>query len=99
MTVLRRGLPVCETQNYVHYFSILINYSYFTRKKAHEYGVTGWCRNTVDDTVEGEAQGDDDIIQKFIMDISEGPGHSNVEKVLTEDLDVVEREGTFEVRR
>lgn len=111
----RRGLPVCETQNHVHYFSILISYSYFTRKKAHEYGVTGWCRNTVDDTVrrsplsktsiantptqvEGEAQGDHDMIQKFVMDISEGPSHSNVEKVITKDLDVMERDGTFEVR-
>lgn len=23
-------------------------HSYFTRKKAHEYGITGWCRNTHD---------------------------------------------------
>ncbi|KAM0483096.1 hypothetical protein ACHAPX_002541 [Trichoderma viride] len=82
----------------VHGFVQGVGFRYFTRKKAHEYGVTGWCRNTVDDTVEGEAQGDHDMIQKFVMDISEGPSHSNVEKVITKDLDVMERDGTFEVR-
>ncbi|PNP42510.1 hypothetical protein TGAMA5MH_05251 [Trichoderma gamsii] len=78
---------------------MLTNYSYFTRKKAHQYGVTGWCRNTVDDTVEGEAQGDDDVMQKFFKDIGQGPSHSKVEKVVTEDRDVVEGDDTFEVRR
>lgn len=49
--------------------------------------------------VEGEAQGDDDVMQKFFKDIGQGPSHSQVEKVVTEDRDVVERDGTFEVRR
>lgn len=49
--------------------------------------------------VEGEAQGDDDIMQKFFKDIGQGPSHSKVDKVVTEDRDVVERDGTFEVRR
>lgn len=49
--------------------------------------------------VEGEAQGDDDIMQRFFKDIGQGPSHSKVEKVVTEDRDVVERDGAFEVRR
>ncbi|EHK16791.1 uncharacterized protein TRIVIDRAFT_162450, partial [Trichoderma virens Gv29-8] len=74
-------------------------YSYFTRKKAHAYGVTGWCRNTIDDTVEGEAQGSDDIMQMFFDDINKGPSHAKVTKVVQEDRDVVEGDGPFEVRR
>ncbi|GFP52320.1 hypothetical protein ACSS6W_003639 [Trichoderma asperelloides] len=83
----------------VHGFVQGVGFRYFTRKKAHEYGVTGWCRNTIDDTVEGEAQGDDDIMQKFFKDIGQGPSHATVDKVVTEDRDVVERDGKFEVRR
>ncbi|PON27340.1 hypothetical protein TGAM01_v203721 [Trichoderma gamsii] len=49
--------------------------------------------------VEGEAQGDDDVMQKFFKDIGQGPSHSKVEKVVTEDRDVVEGDDTFEVRR
>lgn len=49
--------------------------------------------------VEGEAQGDDDIMQKFFKDVGQGPGHAKVTKVVKEDRDVVEGDGTFEVRR
>lgn len=38
-------------------------------------------------------------MQKFFKDIGRGPSHSKVDKVVTEDRDVVERDGTFEVRR
>ncbi|KAL7791019.1 Acylphosphatase [Trichoderma ceciliae] len=76
-----------------------VGFRYFTRKKAHEYGVTGWCRNTIDDTVEGEAQGDDDSMQRFFKDVGQGPSHARVTKVVKEERDVVEGDGSFEVRR
>lgn len=31
--------------------SHLINPRYFTREKARDYGITGWCRNTTDNKV------------------------------------------------
>lgn len=49
--------------------------------------------------VEGEAQGDDDIMQKFLKDIGQGPSHASVTKVVKEDRDVVEGDGPFAVRR
>ncbi|KAL6858371.1 Acylphosphatase-like domain-containing protein [Trichoderma novae-zelandiae] len=83
----------------VHGYVQGVGFRYFTRKKAQEYGVTGWCRNTADDTVEGEAQGSNDVMQKFFEAIGKGPSHANVTKVVKEDRDVVEGEGAFEVRR
>ncbi|KAH6606384.1 acylphosphatase [Trichoderma cornu-damae] len=83
----------------VHGFVQGVGFRYFTRKKAREYGVTGWCRNTVDDTVEGEAQGDDDVMQKFLEDVGQGPSHAKVTKVVKQDRDVVQGDGPFEVRR
>lgn len=38
-------------------------------------------------------------MQKFFKAIGQGPSHATVDKVVTEDRDVVERDGTFEVRR
>jgi acylphosphatase len=49
--------------------------------------------------VEGEAQGDDDIMQRFFKDVGQGPSHAKVTKVVKEDRDVVEADGPFEVRR
>ncbi|OTA08818.1 acylphosphatase [Trichoderma parareesei] len=83
----------------VHGFVQGVGFRYFTRKKAQEYGVTGWCRNTVNDTVEGEAQGSEDVMQKFFDAIGKGPSHSNVTKVVKEDRDVVDGDSSFEVRR
>ncbi|GJN68474.1 hypothetical protein PLIIFM63780_001344 [Purpureocillium lilacinum] len=71
---------------------------YFTRQKAREYGVTGWCRNTTDNKVEGEAQGEDDALQKFFKDVDDGPRHARVVQLTKEDRAVVEDETSFSVR-
>ncbi|RSL67524.1 hypothetical protein CEP54_003190 [Fusarium duplospermum] len=72
---------------------------YFTRKKAQEYGVTGWCRNTRDNTVEGEAQATEDILTKFLKDVDYGPRHARVTKVVKEDREILEGEDSFDVAR
>ncbi|KAK0112617.1 hypothetical protein ONS95_014360 [Cadophora gregata] len=76
-----------------------VGFRYFTRKKATSYGVTGWVRNTANNKVEGEAQAEDDILQKFMKDVESGPSHATVDKVEKQEIDVVEGETGFEVRR
>ncbi|KAH6718265.1 acylphosphatase [Leptodontidium sp. 2 PMI_412] len=76
-----------------------VGFRYFTRKKATSYGLTGWVRNAPNNEVEGEAQGEDDILQKFMKDIGSGPRHATVDKVEKEEMDVVDGETGFEVRR
>ncbi|KAH7162980.1 acylphosphatase [Dactylonectria estremocensis] len=76
-----------------------VGFRYFTRKRALEYGITGWCRNTPNNKVEGEAQGDDDVMIKFLKDVDNGPRHATVVRLDKEDRDVVEGEDSFEVRR
>lgn len=71
---------------------------YFTRKKATSYGITGWVRNAPEGKVEGEAQGEDDGIQKLLADINSGPSHAHVVKVETEDIPVTDGESGFNVR-
>ncbi|KAH7328952.1 Acylphosphatase-like domain-containing protein [Stachybotrys elegans] len=76
-----------------------VGFRYFTQKRAREYGVTGWCRNTSDKKVEGEAQADEDTLEKFFKDVDQGPSHARVVQVVKEDREPVEGESDFEVRR
>lgn len=48
--------------------------------------------------VEGEAQGEDEGIQKLLKDLDKGPGGSHVVKVEKAEAEVKEGESGFEVR-
>ncbi|KAI1338556.1 acylphosphatase [Xylariaceae sp. FL0016] len=76
-----------------------VNFRYYTQKKAKELNVTGWCRNTENEKVEGEAQGDEDSIKQFLKAVDQGPPAAKVMKLDKEARDVQEGESEFEVRR
>ncbi|KAK3383362.1 Acylphosphatase-like domain-containing protein [Lasiosphaeria ovina] len=76
-----------------------VGFRYFTRKRAVEYDLTGWVRNTDNNKVEGEAQGAEDAISSFLKDVDNGPSHAHVVRLDREERDVVEDEAGFEVRR
>ena len=48
--------------------------------------------------VEGEAQGEEDGVQKLLKDIDKGPTHSHIVKLEKAEIEVVEGESGFEVR-
>ncbi|SPJ79197.1 related to Acylphosphatase [Fusarium torulosum] len=76
-----------------------VGFRYFTQKKAQEYGVTGWCRNTKDEKVEGEAQGNEEVLTKFFKDVDNGPRSARVTKVSQEERQLVDGENDFVVTR
>ncbi|KAK3362912.1 acylphosphatase [Lasiosphaeria hispida] len=76
-----------------------VGFRYFTQKRADEYSITGWVRNIPNNKVEGEAQGDEEVIKKFLRDVDNGPRHAHVVKLDKEDRDLVDEETAFEVRR
>ncbi|EKJ77804.1 hypothetical protein FPSE_02038 [Fusarium pseudograminearum CS3096] len=67
--------------------------------RAREYGVTGWCRNTKDERVEGEAQASEEILSKFFKDVDDGPRSARVTKVSQEERQIIEGESDFTVTR
>ncbi|KAE9371030.1 acylphosphatase [Stipitochalara longipes BDJ] len=75
-----------------------VGFRFFARKKATAYGLTGWVRNTPNSKVEGEVQGEDEVLQNFLKDIDQGPRHSQVVKVEKSEIEVLEGETAFEVR-
>jgi hypothetical protein len=55
-------------------------------------------RNLLFKQVEGQVQGEEELVEKLIADIHKGPSHALVEKIDRRDLDVVDGEADFEVR-
>ncbi|KAL3709799.1 hypothetical protein TMatcc_003590 [Talaromyces marneffei ATCC 18224] len=64
-----------------------------------EYGVTGWVRNTPDGRVEGEVQGEPDLVQKLLKDVDKGPRHAHVVKLEKGEVETLDDEESFEIRR
>jgi len=52
-----------------------------TRDAALEIGVAGWVRNSPDGSVEGEAFGETDRLERFIAWLHRGSPHSRVDGV------------------
>jgi acylphosphatase len=48
--------------------------------------------------VEGEAQGEEDVLQNFLKDIDQGPRHAHVVKLEKSEIEVQEGETAFEVK-
>lgn len=65
---------------------------------AEQYQLTGWVRNNNHDgSVEGEAQGEEAILQEtFLGSLKRGSEHSRVDKVDVEHLDVIADDVRFE---
>ena len=51
------------------------------------------------DKVEGEAQGDEEALKKLLKDLNNGPSHAHVVKLEKSEIDVVEGENDFVVKR
>ncbi|KAE8153419.1 acylphosphatase [Aspergillus avenaceus] len=71
----------------------------FTQKRAAEFDLKGFVRNTTCGRVEGEAQGPPESIQKLVKEINNGPRLSHVVKVEKRDLALQEGEDRFLVLR
>jgi acylphosphatase len=69
-----------------------------TEREARRHGVTGFVRNRVDGTVEGEAQGAGDAITAFAAWLRQGPALARVAHVDLRELPTSAAERAFEVR-
>ncbi len=63
-----------------------VAFRYATREKARDLGVSGWVRNLPDGSVEVEASGPKEIVEKLIHWCRGGPPNAQVQKVSVEWL-------------
>jgi len=75
-----------------------VGFRFFVRERAALDGLAGWARNTEDGSVEVEAEGDREALDRFERALRMGPAGARVESV---DVVVVTPEGRrgFEIRR
>lgn len=74
-----------------------VGYRRFARKKARELGLVGFVRNLADGSVEAEVQGNEAETKRFIQWSYQGAPHSNVERVVAEEIPIVPAEQDFQI--
>ncbi|KAH7350303.1 Acylphosphatase-like domain-containing protein [Pyrenochaeta sp. MPI-SDFR-AT-0127] len=75
-----------------------VNFRSSTRRQAKSIGVTGWVTNASDGTVQGEAQGSEDAIEKFVQHLHTGPSAASVSGVEQSDISTKSGESGFKVQ-
>ena len=61
-----------------------VGFRFFAVRKAQEYGLRGWVKNTFEGTVESEVEGEKDLILDYIKDLKTGPRGAEVTVVKVE---------------
>ncbi len=75
-----------------------VGFRFFVEKKAKQLGVKGFVRNLPDGTVEVLAEGNEDILKKFLEEIKDGPPLAKVDSIKVEFLDKEGGFSDFEIR-
>lgn len=63
-----------------------VGFRYCVLQKANELGITGFVKNRADGSVYIEADGENDILEKFILCCKQGPARSHVEDIKVVDI-------------
>jgi acylphosphatase len=63
-----------------------VGFRYFVLRTARMFSISGWVKNMPDDSVEIEAEGDEENLKIFLEKVKEGPPAARVEKVIQEEL-------------
>ena len=62
-----------------------VGFRFYTQRKAHELGITGWVRNCRDGSVEGVIQGASEAVETMISWARRGPPSAVVAEVRVTD--------------
>jgi len=63
-----------------------VGYRYFCHRKAAEYEIFGYAKNSADGSVELDIEGEKSLIAEFIKDLKIGPMNASVKAVITEEF-------------
>jgi acylphosphatase len=75
-----------------------VGYRASAAHEARRLGVQGWVRNRPDGTVEVDAQGDETVLESFLVYLRQGPPGARVRLVDVEWLSPLSDLGSFEIR-
>jgi acylphosphatase len=75
-----------------------VGFRYYTRKEAVALKLTGFVQNIPNNTVEIEAQGTEDHIDRLIEWVKNGPRNAIVDSIRQNEMNVLDDEIDFEIR-
>lgn len=75
-----------------------VGFRYYTQQKAKEYRIKGWVRNLPDGTVEAQAEGRKDVLERFVQALKKGSPASRVSKVDVKKIKEKLHETAFEIK-
>jgi acylphosphatase len=75
-----------------------VGFRFFVRERASLEGLAGWARNADDGSVEVEAEGEREAMDRFERALRQGPAGSRVDSVDVVDV-TPEHRRDFEIRR
>lgn len=58
-----------------------VGFRYYASEMARNLGLTGWVKNASDGTVEGEIEGEENLLKQFLEWAKKGPTWAKVERV------------------
>jgi acylphosphatase len=64
-----------------------VGYRHFATKVASEMGVSGWVMNRSGGSVEVEIQGEDELLQRYIEKLRQGPRISRVDDLAITEIE------------
>ena len=77
-----------------------VGFRYFAERAARELGVRGWVRNRPDGTVETLAEGETEVLDRYLDRLRKGPLGSRVDAVDVADANVTSPGlSSFEITR
>jgi acylphosphatase len=65
-----------------------VGYRWFVQKSATKLGLNGWVRNLPNGTVELEAEGDSEILNRLMEEIKQGPVGAIVQELKVTRIDL-----------
>lgn len=74
-----------------------VGFRYYALRKAREYGLAGYVRNLPDGTVEAYAEGNREVLERFLSDLQRGPAGSVVDRVEVEWVAATKNYSTFSI--
>lgn len=63
-----------------------VGFRYFAEARAARYNIKGYVKNTYDNKVEIVCQGEPDNLDKFILEVKNGPSFSHIKQVDMEEV-------------
>jgi len=75
-----------------------VGFRYFAERRAARYNIKGYVRNTYDNKVEIVCQGLAINLDKFILEVKNGPSFSHINKVDIDEIKDAPIYDTFEIK-